>query len=464
MALHTGSSRPHRDVDANPMVGEANPAYGLRTSPPHARLADQPVPAHVAYQLIHDELLLDGSARLNLATFVTTWMEPQAAVLMAECVDKNMIDKDEYPQTAELERRCVAILADLWHAPDPAQARGCSTTGSSEAAMLAGMALKRRWATRTGAGPDRKPNLVMGANVQVCWEKFCRYWDVEPRMVPMEGERFHLDAPSAAALCDENTIGVVAILGSTFDGSYEPVADIVAALDELATRTELDIPVHVDAASGGMVAPFIDAELVWDFQLPRVASINTSGHKYGLVYPGVGWALWRDAAALPEELIFNVNYLGGQMPTFALNFSRPGAEIVAQYYAFFRLGREGYREVQQACRDVAMYLAAQIEALPEFRLISRGDQLPVLAFTTSDTVGGWDVFAASSALRERGWQVPAYTFPENRTDLAVLRIVCRNGFSHDMADLLLDDLRSAVSQLTAEAVATQRSGPAGFRH
>jgi len=385
-------------------------------------------------------------------------------LLMAECVDKNMIDKDEYPQTAELERRCVAILADLWHAPDPADAIGCSTTGSSEAAMLAGMALKRRWAARTGAGPERKPNLVMGANVQVCWDKFCRYWDVEPRLVPMEGDRFHLDAASAMPFCDENTIGVVAILGSTFDGSYEPVAEISAALDELAATTGLDIPMHVDGASGGMVAPFIDPDLLWDFRLPRVVSINTSGHKYGLVYPGVGWALWRDKASLPEELIFNVNYLGGEMPTFALNFSRPGAEVVAQYYTFFRLGREGFRAVQQSARDVAMYLANEIEATGDFRLISRGDELPVFAFTTADSVQGWDVFAVSAKLRERGWQVPAYTFPENREDLAVLRIVCRNGFSHDLADMLMDNLRAAVAELNTESAGAGRSGPSGFRH
>src|SRR6476646_7867266 len=244
MALHSAhaphprhSSRTRRSTDANPFLGEANPAYGSLVVPPHERLSDQPVPAEVAYQLIHDELLLDGSARLNLATFVTTWMEPEASQLMAESVDKNMIDKDEYPQTADLERRCVAILADLWHAPDPTDAIGCSTTGSSEAAMLAGMALKRRWAARTGAGPERRPNLVMGANGQVCWEKFCRYWDVEPRYVPMEGDRYHLDAETAVAKCDENTIGVVAILGSTMDGSYEPVAEIAAALDEYEGRT-----------------------------------------------------------------------------------------------------------------------------------------------------------------------------------------------------------------------------------
>jgi glutamate decarboxylase len=470
MALHAGSNAPNRPFEPNPLIGQANPAFGAEVSPPRSKLGEGPVPPEVAYQLIHNELLLDGSARLNLATFVTTWMEPQADKLMAECVDKNMIDKDEYPQTAELERRCVAILADLWHAPVAEAAVGCSTTGSSEAAMLAGMALKHRWANRTGHDPARRPNLVMGANVQVCWDKFCRYWEVEPRLVPMEGERYHLDAASAVAQCDENTIGVVAILGSTFDGSYEPVAAIVAALDQLAAGGGPDVPVHVDAASGGMIAPFLDPELEWDFRLPRVASINTSGHKYGLVYPGVGWALWRDQAALPQELVFNVNYLGGQMPTFALNFSRPGAEVVAQYYAFFRLGFEGYRAVQQASRDVAVYLADQVEQYPEFRLISRGDQLPVFALTTTDAATGWDVFAVSRALRERGWQVPAYTFPDNRSDLAVLRVVCRNGFSLDMADLLLGDLRAAVADLKRAAAAvaapgpTMISGPSGFRH
>jgi len=280
----------------------------------------------------------------------------------------------------------------------------------------------------------------------------------------MRGERFHLDAENAVARCDENTIGVVAILGSTFDGSYEPIADIAAALDELARAGGPDVPIHVDGASGAMIAPFLDRDLQWDFRLPRVASINTSGHKYGLVYPGVGWVLWRDSAALPQELIFNVNYLGGNMPTFALNFSRPGSEVVAQYYTFFRLGTEGFRAVQQSARDVATFLSGHIEAMPEFRLLSRGDELPVFAFTTTESVTGWDVFALSRALRERGWQVPAYTFPEDRQDLSVLRIVCRNGFSHDLADVLLADVRAAVEQLNNGSRAGAATGPAGFRH
>jgi len=385
----------------------ANPALAQQVAPPLHALAEDPVPADTAWQLVHDELMLDGNARLNLATFVTTWMEPQATRLMAESVDKNMIDKDEYPQTAEFERRCVAILADLWHAPDPAAVIGCSTTGSSEACMLAGMALKRRWAARRPADRTGRPNLVMGINVQVCWEKFCNYWEVEPRLVPMDGDRLHLTADEVAARCDENTIGVVAVLGSTFDGSYEPVAEIAAVLDEVQARTGWDIPVHVDGASGAMVAPFLDPDLIWDFRLPRVASINTSGHKYGLVYPGVGWALWRDRDALPEELIFKVNYLGGDLPTFALNFSRPGAEVVAQYYTFFRLGRSGFRSVQQSSRDVAIYLSGQIAEMGPFRLLSRGDQLPVFAFTTTGDVRTFDVFDVSRRLRERGWLVPA---------------------------------------------------------
>ncbi|MGW0914721.1 glutamate decarboxylase [Streptomyces sp. NPDC002784] len=445
MALHQGPGRSDdRPPSVNPFYGQANPVGGMTEAPPRHRLPDRPLPPMTAYQLVHDELMLDGNARLNLATFVTTWMEPQAGVLMAECRDKNMIDKDEYPRTAELERRCVAMLADLWNAPDPAAAVGCSTTGSSEACMLAGMAFKRRWSRRNTGG---RPNLVMGVNVQVCWEKFCTFWEVEARPVPMEGGRFHLDPQAAAELCDENTIGVVGILGSTFDGSYEPIAELCAALDALQERTGYDIPVHVDGASGAMVAPFLDEDLVWDFRLPRVASINTSGHKYGLVYPGVGWALWRDKDALPDELVFHVNYLGGDMPTFALNFSRPGAQVVAQYYTFLRLGREGYRAVQQASRDVATRLAGQIEALGDFDLLTRGDQLPVFAFTTAPEVTAYDVFDVSRRLRERGWLVPAYTFPPNREDLSVLRVVCRNGFSTDLAALLLDDLQRLLPEL-----------------
>ncbi|MFJ9440424.1 glutamate decarboxylase [Kitasatospora sp. NPDC101235] len=467
MALHKGAGNGRR-LSVSPFVGAADPLGSMELAPPVHRLGKGPVAADTAYQLIHDELMLDGNAKLNLATFVTTSMEVQATRLMTECLDKNMIDKDEYPQTAELERRCVAILADLWNAPDPDSAVGCSTTGSSEACMLAGMALKRRWmrrnAERYAAGA--RPNLVMGVNVQVCWEKFCTFWEIEARTAPMEGDRFHLGAEQAVALCDENTIGVVGVLGSTFDGSYEPIAEICAALDELQERTGLDIPVHVDGASGGMVAPFLDPELVWDFRLPRVASINTSGHKYGLVYPGVGWALWRDKESLPEELVFRVNYLGGEMPTFALNFSRPGAQVAAQYYVFLRLGRDGFRAVQGACRDVATYLAGEIGKLGCFRLLTHGDQVPVFAFTTTEDTP-FDVFDVSRRLRERGWQVPAYTFPADREDLSVLRVVCRNGFSRDLADLLLADLGRLLPELRRQPVPLQDLGvPArsGFHH
>jgi glutamate decarboxylase len=445
-----------------------SPLFGSETEtiPRHELPAGEMAP-DVAYQIVHDELMLDGNARMNVATFVSTWMEPQAERLMAECFDKNMIDKDEYPQTAEVERRCVNILANLWHAHEAETATGCSTTGSSEAAMLGGLALKRRWQKRRAAEgkPADKPNLVMGINVQVCWEKFANYWDVEMRLVPMEGDRFHLSAEEAVKLCDENTIGVVAILGSTFDGSYEPVAEICAALDEFEQETGIDVPVHVDGASGAMIAPFLDQELVWDFRLPRVASINTSGHKYGLVYPGVGWIVWRDADALPDDLIFWVNYLGDNMPTFALNFSRPGAQVVAQYYNFLRLGFAGYQRVQGYARDVATRLSAEIADLGPFRLLTRGDELPVFAFTLNDEIEQYTVFDVSNALRERGWQVPAYTFPENRADLAALRVVVRRGFTHDLADLLLADLQRQLPRLEQQSAPVHEAGSGtAFRH
>ncbi len=434
--------------------------------PRHRMPADEMDP-EVAYQIVHDELMLDGNARLNLATFVGTWMEPQAMRLMAETFDKNMIDKDEYPQTAEMEMRCVDMLSRLWHAPDPNDAPGCSTTGSSEAAMLGGLALKRRWqqARKAAGKPAERPNIVMGINVQVCWEKLANYWDIEPRLVPMEGSRFHLSAAEAVKLCDENTIGVVAVLGSTYDGSYEPVEKICRALDELQARTGLDVPVHVDAASGGFVAPFLDPDLEWDFRQERVASINTSGHKYGLVAPGVGWVIWRDEKSLPEDLIFMVNYLGDNMPTFALNFSRPGSQIVAQYYNLLRLGVDGYRRVQAYAREVATRLAAQIEELGPFELITRGDELPVFAFALKSDVRNFSVFDVSNAVRERGWQVPAYTFPANRTDLAALRVVVKRGFSHDVADLFLADLRRQLPRLERQKEpVVDPVAEAGFRH
>jgi glutamate decarboxylase len=478
MPLHSrvdDATAGSEDLDINPIyVREQRHTVPRYQLPQHGMLPD------TALQVVRDELILDGNARLNLATFVTTWMEPQAQQLMAECFDKNMIDKDEYPQTAEIEQRCVNILAHLWHAPATASdgsgivAPGCSTTGSSEACMLGGMALLWRWrARRAAAGASATaPNLVMGANVQVCWEKFCRYWQVEPRLVPMAPGRLHLTGPEAAARCDENTIGVVAIMGSTMDGSYEPVLQINAELDQLQAAAGHDVPIHVDAASGGFVAPFLQPDLDWDFRVPRVASINASGHKYGLVYPGVGWVLWRDAAALPADLIFRVNYLGGEMPTFALNFSRPGGNVAAQYYNFLRLGAEGYTKVQQACQDVAMYLSGQIAGLGPFELLTDGSELPVFAFKLRDPAGaGYSVFDLAERLRMRGWLLPAYTFPADLQDTAVIRIVVRNGFSQDLANALLDDLRLQVKALAAVPqppvpLVPPSSGPrhGGFAH
>jgi glutamate decarboxylase len=445
------------------------PALGGDAEMPIDRLGEDGVGTESAYELIKSELLLDGQARLNLATFVGTWMPALGARLMAETADKNMIDKDEYPQTAEIESRCVNILADLWNSPPHDRATGCSTTGSSEAAMLAGMALKWRWRDRMQAAgkPADKPNLVMGANVQVCWEKFCRYWEVEPRLVPMEGETYHLTADRAIAHCDENTIGVVAILGSTFDGSYEPVLDIAKALDELQSEKGIDVPIHVDGASGAFVAPFLTPDLEWDFRVPRVQSINASGHKYGLVYPGVGWALWRDPQALPKDLVFDVNYLGGHMPTFSLNFSRPGSEVLAQYFMFMSLGRSGYTAMMRNLQDVAVHIAKGVDKIGPYQLLSHGTDLPVFAFALAPEVKNYTVFDVSDRLRERGWLVPAYTFPEHRQDLSVLRVVVRAGMHREMADELIEavaEKTKILESLTAPLPAQVASRAKAFAH
>ena len=427
---------------------------------PRLRLPEHSTIPRVAHQLVHDELMLDSNPRLNLATFVTTWMEPEARALIDAAADRNLVDKDEYPQTAELERRCVSMLAELWQS-DADTATGCSTTGSSEACMLGGLALVRRWRDRGGTG---RPNLVMGTNVQVCWEKFCRYWDVEARQVPISAKATHLTPEGAAAACDEQTIGVAAILGSTFDGTYEPVAEIAAALDGLQADRGLDVPIHVDAASGGFVAPFVDPDLTWDFRVARVQSINASGHKYGLVYPGLGWVLWRDPDALPEELVFHVDYLGGDMPTFSLNFSRPGAQVVAQYYNFLRLGRAGYRAVNQACRDTARWLAEHVSDVGPFELVSDGSELPVFAFRLREGVENYSVYDVSEAVRTRGWIVPAYPMPPDLQNVHVLRVVVRNGFGRDLARSFVDDLARAVERLESDGGRVDPGDRAGFHH
>ncbi|TPG34409.1 glutamate decarboxylase [Mycolicibacterium hodleri] len=435
------------------------PAYTARlfTAPvPTLRMPKGSMDPQAAYRFIHDELMLDGSSRLNLATFVTTWMDPEAEKLMAETFDKNMIDKDEYPATAAIEQRCVCMVADLFHAEnlrddDPASAIGASTVGSSEAVMLAGLAMSWRWRAKVdpdnkGAWRSRTPKLVMGSNVQVVWEKFCRYFDVEPVYLPMEEGRYVITPQQVLDAVDEDTIGVVAILGTTYTGELEPIAEICAALDKLAADGGVDVPVHVDAASGGFVVPFLHPEVVWDFRLPRVVSINVSGHKYGLTYPGIGFVVWRSAEYLPDDLVFRVNYLGGDMPTFTLNFSKGGNQVVGQYYNFLRLGRDGYAKVMSCLSGTARWLGDQLRDSEHFDVISDGSAIPVVSFKLKGD-RGYTEFDVSHALRSYGWQVPAYTMPDDATDVAVLRVVVREGFSTDLARALKDDLLTVLKTL-----------------
>ncbi len=449
------------DVFASSDLTRALPKYRLP--------AEEQDPRHIL-QLVRDELMLDGNSRQNLATFCQTWADPEVRAIMASTLDKNMVDKDEYPQTAEIESRCVHILADLWNAPDAANTIGTSTTGSSEAAMLGGMAMLRRWRQRRKAAglPTDRPNLVTGP-VQICWHKFVRYWDVEIREIPMQADRLIMTAEEALARVDENTIGVVPTLGVTFTGQYEPVEAVSNALDDLQARTGLDVPIHVDGASGGFLAPFVDPELRWDFRLPRVKSINASGHKFGLAPLGVGWIIWRDVAELPEELVFDVNYLGGNMPTLALNFSRPGGQVIAQYYNFLRLGRQGYRRIHEASYRNAQYLAAEIAELGPFEILYAGDGngIPALCWKLKEGVDhGFTLFDLADRLRTTGWQVPAYTLPKDREDLAIQRILVRHDFSRDLADLLLADYRRALTHLDRHRPSTSMTADesSGFHH
>ena len=434
---------------------------------PKRKIPETGLRADVAYQLVTDELMLDGNARQNLATFCQTWFDDEIHKLMDLSLDKNMIDKDEYPATAEIEGRCVHLLADLWNSPAAATTIGCSTTGSSEAAMLGGLALKWKWRERRKAAgkPADKPNLITGP-VQVCWHKFARYFDVELREVPLERDRLVMTPAEVLARVDENTIGVVPTFGVTFTCQYEPVAEIAAALDQLERDTGLDVPIHVDAASGGYIAPFVRPDVVWDFRLPRVRSINTSGHKFGLAPLGVGWVIWREASDLPEGLIFHVNYLGGDMPTFALNFSRPGGQVVCQYYLFLRLGMDGYRRIHQACYDVAQYIGRHIAGFGPFEILFDGDSLngiPAVSWTMREDAG-YSLFDLSDRLRSRGWQVAAYTMVPNVSDMAVMRVLVRHGFSHDFADGLIDDMRRAIEYFKKHPVSQPMLASEGASH
>jgi glutamate decarboxylase len=427
------------------------PTYGGRSFShqiPKYRLPAEGVGPDAAYRLVHDELNLDGNPALNLASFVTTWMEPQAGLLAAETLDKNLIDQDEYPQTAVIHQRVVSMIGSLFHAPAGAGAVGTATIGSSEAIMLAMLAHKRSWQRRRErAGlPADRPNMVMGADVHTCWEKFARYFEVEPRVVPLEEGRYTIAAEQVQPLLDERTIAVAGLLGTTFTGQMDDLESLDALLAGVESERGWRIPLHVDAASGGFLIPFSQPKLRWDFRLQRVRSINVSNHKFGLVYPGMGTVVFREAADLPEELVFHINYLGGDMPNYSLNFSRPSNSVLLQYYNFLRLGRSGYEQIVSTVLANARALAERLSEIEGLELINDASSFPIVALRCS-AGDGIDLVQLSHLLRERGWIVPAYTLPANAEHITVLRMVIKESFSRDMGELLVHDIHGALHTL-----------------
>lgn len=430
--------------------------YGTRWASrdiPRYELPEEEMPANVAYRLIKDELALDGTPALNLASFVTTFMEKEAEKLMKENLSKNFIDFEEYPQTAEISNRCVNIIARLFHAPmhdAHAEALGCSSVGSSEAIILATLAMKRRWQTarKENGLPIDKPNFILGANCQVAWHKAMRYLEIEAREVPCTEKLLYMDPKKAVEWADENTIGICAILGSTYTGHYEDVQTLDKLLEAKCKKNGWDIGIHVDAASGGFVAPFVAPDLVWDFQLPRVHSINVSGHKYGLTYPGIGWAIWRSKDYLPEELIFNINYLGSDQASFTFNFSKGASNIIAQYYVLVRLGKIGFTHIMRNLVINADYLAERLEETGKFKILSEkgGKGVPLVAFSLLEKKV-YDEFDIAAKLRERGWIVPAYTMAHAMEHLKLLRVVVREDFSRNRCEILVRDIIAAIASL-----------------
>ncbi|XP_075510438.1 glutamate decarboxylase [Primulina tabacum] len=422
----------------------------VRDSLPRFKLPENSIPKDAAYQIINDELMLDGNPRLNLASFVTTWMEPECDKLIMASINKNYVDMDEYPVTTELQNRCVNIIARLFNAPleEGQAAVGVGTVGSSEAIMLAGLAFKRKWQNKMKelGKPCDKPNIVTGANVQVCWEKFARYFEVELKEVKLRDGYYVMDPEKAVEMVDENTICVAAILGSTLNGEFEDVKLLNDLLLKKNKETGWDTPIHVDAASGGFIAPFLYQELEWDFRLPLVKSINVSGHKYGLVYAGIGWVVWRTKVDLPEELIFHINYLGADQPTFTLNFSKGSSQVIAQYYQLIRLGFEGYQNIMENCQENAMVLREGLERTERFNIVSKDHGVPLVAFSLKDN-SHHNEFEISEMLRRFGWIVPAYTMPPDAQHVTVLRVVIREDFSRTLAERLVSDIEKVLHDL-----------------
>jgi glutamate decarboxylase len=430
------------------------PIHGRRSFREHVDRAVFPaggLDPDEAYELMHGALMLDGRETLNLASFVTTWMEPQAEKLIRDTLRKNHIDHEEYPAASLIEETCVHMLGDLFHAPDPANVVGVATIGSSEAIMLGLLAHKRAWRERRQAAglPTDRPNVVFGAETHVVWDKFANYFDVEMRKIPMKPDRFVLSAQDVEPFVDENTIAVGAVLGTTHIGEADPIEEINDLLVRIKAEKGWDVPMHVDGASGGFIAPFAEPDLRWDFRLEQVASINVSGHKYGLVYPGVGWLVFRDTSKLPEDLVFSVNYLGGAQPTYTFNFSRGSAMIQAQMYNFVRLGRSGYTSIVETMLANARFLNESLAATGHFEILNPGLAEPVVTFRISGDPG-FDVYHLSALLREDGWIVPAYSLPPDAQDVHVMRVVVRLDLSRTMIEMLLRDLAHAWDVLAAE--------------
>jgi glutamate decarboxylase len=424
----------------------------LLSDAPDNKLPDVGMPAVDAMRLLGEEIVLDGIPWRNLATFVTTWMEPEAQRIIAENLHRNYIDHAEYPQTAEIEQRCIRMLADLYHAPG--ETTGTRTQGSSEAIMLGALSLKWKWRARreaAGKATDR-PNLVFGGDVHVVWEKFCRYFDVEPRIIPLQSHKFTIGPEDVEPHLDENTIGVAAVLGTTFTGHADDIVGINDLLVRLLEDQGIDIPLHIDGASGGFVWPFLYPDSPWDFRLERVHSINVSGHKYGLVYPGLGWLVFRERSDLPEDLVFYENYLGQRDATFTLNFSTGAAMVLAQYYNFVRYGREGYRVIMETMQANAHALAEKVVESSDFELVGDpgAEQLPLVAFKLAEE-RNFDEFDVSGQLAaERGWMVPAYTLPPNAQHVTIMRALVKQTLGHARVSTLAQDIAQAVETLSAK--------------
>eukprot|EP00511_Aplanochytrium_stocchinoi_P009187 CAMPEP_0204863496 /NCGR_PEP_ID=MMETSP1348-20121228/3354_1 /ASSEMBLY_ACC=CAM_ASM_000700 /TAXON_ID=215587 /ORGANISM="Aplanochytrium stocchinoi, Strain GSBS06" /LENGTH=570 /DNA_ID=CAMNT_0052013835 /DNA_START=95 /DNA_END=1807 /DNA_ORIENTATION=+ len=450
------------------------------------RLVEVGFPARYCLREVEDMHSLDFSQNLNTSSYVNVVAEPEEEEVALMGLKVNLADQTVYPASFRMHNKCVNIVANLWNCPKPKDFdnnggtyAGAGTVGSTEACLLSGLALKFRWrkwyARKYNKSEEEvlsiRPNLVISTLYQAAWEKLFKYFDIIPKFVRPSYKEMKIDPEKVGALIDEHTMGVVCIMGNHYSGHYDRVDLVDAIVEKVNKEKGLEVGIHVDAASGGFVAPFQEYLPPWDFRLKNVMSISASGHKFGEAVCGTGWLVWRQKERLAEHVAISVSYLGGHADSYTLNFSRPAAGLYSQMYKFFRLGREGYTQITENMMAVAKYIRDEIKGMkgedgvtPLFEILDDGDKgcLPVVAaMLNPDLHLPFDDVDLQYALVQGHWYVSGYAMafehPTQKTQLALFhdqvssktmfRIVVKSNLTIRLAEHLVETFHGAIKYL-----------------